>query len=153
MYIWKTQQLVNDLRAGPLDEGELKNYYLVYAIIISVVSHTGTNVPLDESMFVLVFNVIGSIMITIIGINAAFKANGGSAGSRFIEKAVSISLPLTIKLTVGFVLFFVLFFFLLSENFELNESQIEWIFIVGSLVIEAVFMWRLTVHVRATNEG
>jgi hypothetical protein len=157
MYFWKTQQLVNDLRAGPLDEGDLKNYYLISSVIISMVLSTSFMLPADENMFVSALDAIGSIIITIIGINVAFMANGGSAGNRFIEKVVSISIPLLMKLFVSIVLLasvivLLVFFFVSVFGFEFDESQIEWIGAIASLVMQSVFMWRLTVHVGATND-
>ena len=95
MYFWRTSHLVQKLREGALGEADFKSYYLATSILTSVCFYLAILQP-RESMFALAFEAIGAVAITIFGINAAFKANGGPEGARFVEKAVSISFPLLI---------------------------------------------------------
>ncbi|MDR2000542.1 MAG: hypothetical protein LBP94_03300 [Zoogloeaceae bacterium] len=138
------------LANGGLGEEDFKNYYLVTSILISIWLYLGILAEPQESMFALALEAIGTVIITILGINAAFKANGGSAGAHFINKVVSISLPLFMKLlATGFVLGLILGF---SVVLSLSKYQEEWVWAVASPLVQAIFFWRLVVHVRATNQ-
>lgn len=148
MYFWRTPQLVQDLRTEALGEADFKSYYLATSILTSICFYFAILEPRENS-FALALEAVGGVMITILGINAAFKANGGGAGARFIEKAVSISFPLLMKvLAAGFALGIIVVF---STEVGLSKCQGEWVTAVGTLAIQTVFVWRLIVHVRATN--
>lgn len=148
MYFWRTHRLVEDLRKGSLCETDFKNYYLATSILTTICFYLAQLEP-RENMPALAIEVLGAVVITIIGINAAFKANGSSAGGRFVEKAVSISFPLLIKvLLAGLVLGLVVGF---SMAFGISKCQAEWVNAVGTLAVQTVFVWRLVAHVRATK--
>lgn len=99
MYFWRTLQLVKDLRTEALGEADFKNYYLATSILVSICFYIALIEP-RENMFALGLEAVGTALITILGINAAFKANGGSDGVRFVEKAIAISFPLLMKVLV-----------------------------------------------------
>lgn len=149
MYIWKTDKLVEDLRQSPLAEIELKNYYVSTSVLTTIAIYLGFMEP-REDMLALAAEAIGGAMITFFGINAAFKANGGVGGSRFIEKAVSISFPLLVKVLVAGLVFGGIVGSL-AVTLGLTKSQGEWTSAVGVLLIQSIYMWRLAFHIRATN--
>jgi hypothetical protein len=150
MYFWRTSQLVKELRTEALGEADFKNYYLATSILASIgCSFYIVLIPEPQNMFAFGLVAVGVVLITILGINAAFKANGGSAGVRFVEKTVSISFPLLIKVSIASSpLWFVVGF---AMACGLSKYQSEWIDAAVTLVIQTVFFWRLIVHVRATN--
>lgn len=148
MYFWKTPQLVEGLRNSSVSEADFKSYYLATSILTTIAFYLVMLEP-RENMPALAIEALGAVIITILGINAAFNANGGPVGSRFVEKAVSISFPLLIKVLVaGFVLGFVVGF---STALGVSKYQGEWANAVGTLAIQSVFVWRLVVHMKATN--
>lgn len=149
MFFWKTSRLVEDLRSGSLSERDFKNYYLATSIV-TVISTCLLKLQPSQNALASAVEMVASVGITILGINAAFKANSGSAGSRFLEKSVAICFPLLIKAVVAaFFLGLCLAFWGGSNGIQL--AQQEWANTTASLVIQAVFFWRLFIHVRNSN--
>lgn len=144
MYFWKTDILVNKVKSLSIDERAMKSYYLATSVLsviglyISMLGCTSATATLIEC--------IGGLLLTIIGINYAFNANGGSTGTRFLEKIIVISFPLMVKLFVasliaGFAIGVV-------YGDQLIGDWIEVIFILAAM---SVFYWRLAFHIRHTN--
>ena len=148
MYFWKTKLLVDELKQNSIDERALKNYYLATAILTLVGYYLALLQP-RENVPALVVEAIGSIVVTIIGLNAAFNANGGSSGVHFLNKTVSILFPLLIKsVLAGFALGIVQAIF---EGSGTNHSQFDWVLSIATIAIQVVVFWRLAVHVKSTN--
>lgn len=148
MYFWKTSRLVAELKNGSLNESDLKNYYLATSLFFLVGYYLALLVP-PENESALVVEAIGSIVVTILGVNYAFKANGGNAGSCFVNKAVSISVPLFIKVLVGGIVLGIVL--VLLEGAGVGKSQSEWITSISIVVMEIGFFWRLITHIRNAN--
>jgi len=148
MYFWKTDLLVADLRKSALGEKDFKNYYLATSILI-VVGFYLTMLEAREDMLALAIEAIGTLVVTVVGLNAAFTANGGPAGVRFLEKAVSISFPLLMRVVAaGFAMGFLIG---ALEIYGINKSQMEWVGTTAIIAIQGVFFWRLVVHVRSLH--
>ena len=148
MYFWKTHLLVDDLKRSSLGETDFKNYYLATSIFTSACLYL-VMLGSRENMFSLATEAIGTLLVTVLGINAAFTANGGPTGIRFLEKAVSISFPLLVKVLVGG--FAVGFLVAVLEISGLSKYQTEWATAIGIVAVQCVLFWRLVVHVRHTN--
>jgi len=148
MYFWKTHLLVGELAKGPLEERVQKNYYLATSILSLLCYYIALLEP-RENLSALIVETIGMLIATIIGLNAAFVANGGSAGRRFLEKIITISFPLLIKvLAAGFALGF---FVAALKADEWSKIQIEWVSAISTIAIQCVFLLSLVAHVRKTN--
>lgn len=148
MYFWKTSLLVEDLKRSSLGENDFKNYYLATAIFTSACLYLAMLQP-RENILALVLEAIGTLVVTVLGLNAAFRANGGPTGSRFVEKAVAISFPLLSKVFVaGFASGLL---FVVSAAFDVSQPQLEWVGATAIVAIQVIFFQRLVVHVRNTN--
>ena len=148
MYLWKTSRLVAELRNGSLNEADLKNYYLATSAIFLAGYYLSLLAP-PQTLSALAFEAVGSLVVTIIGVNYAFNANGGNAGSFFVNKAVSISFPLLIKVMVASIAFGILLD--LAEGAGATELQLQWITSISIVVIEVCFFVRLVAHIRNAN--
>ena len=148
MYFWKTKLLVDDLRNNSMEANSLKNYYLASSLLLTVGFYLSSIQP-RENLAALATEAIATIALTILGLNAAFHANGGSVGVNFLNKVVSISFPLLIKVLVaGLALGVGLG---IMESSGAGHATREWIQSIGTTVITAVMYWRLAVHIRGTN--
>lgn len=148
MYFWKTHLLVEDLKNNSLDETNLKNYYLATSILISVCYYLAMMSPKAYPP-AMVFEAISTIIITVLGINAAFKANGGPSGVHFLNKVVSITFPLLIKVLIsGFVLGIFVEMLTIAGA---SQLQTDWVTSIAIVIMQIVLYWRLAVHVRRTN--
>jgi ABC-type antimicrobial peptide transport system permease subunit len=148
MYLWKTHLLVAELKANSINENSLKNYYLATSILVSVCYYLALLEP-RENFLAHAVEAIGTIVVTVLGINAAFKANGGVAGSGFLNKVVSIFFPLLIKVFVASLALGVLLAVL--EQSGTSKSETAWVTSISIIAIQIVIFWRLVVHVRNTN--
>lgn len=148
MYFWKTRLLATELAKGPLEAGTLKNYYLATSILVLVSYYVALLGP-RENLYALTAEAIGVLVATIIGLNAAFTANGGATGTRFLDKIIALSFPLLIRvLAAGFVLGLLV---AILEAAELSKVQVEWVSSISTIAIQVVFFLRLVTHVRKTN--
>jgi hypothetical protein len=148
MYFWKTRLLVDELAKGALEERTLKNYYLATSILILVTYYLASLEP-RENFYALAVEVIGTLFATIIGLNAAFTANGGVTGTRFLDKVIAISFPLLIRVLVtGFALGLLVGILRIAE---VSEGEVEWLISIAVIAIQVIFFLRLVAHVRKTN--
>lgn len=148
MYYWKTGLLVAELRNGSLTEAELKNYYLAASLLYLVGYYLALLMP-PENGSALAVEVVGSIVVTILGVNFAFHANGGNAGSRFLDKTISIAFPLLIKVLVASAVLGIAL--IVIEVAGASRLQQEWLTAISVVVIEICFYWRLVIHIRNAN--
>jgi ABC-type antimicrobial peptide transport system permease subunit len=148
MYFWKTKLLVDDLRNNSIEAKSLKNYYLASSIILTVGFYLSSIQP-RENLAALATEAIATIALTILGLNAAFNANGGSVGVSFLNKVVSISFPLLIKVLVAGVALSIGLG--VVDGAGASHAIREWVQSIGTTAITAVMYWRLAVHIRSTN--
>ncbi len=147
MYFWKTQLLAEDLKKNSINETDLKNYYMGTTVLTTICSSLALLQPPDN-MPASVTESLVTLFITILGINAAFKANGGGTGTRFIEKSVLLFFPLMIKvMVVGLVVGMVIG---VLEMAGTSKFQLEWGTTISIIAIEALFYWRLVTHIKRT---
>jgi len=148
MYFWKTDKLVEELKNHSLNSGNFKNYYLA-ASILTLIGYYLARLQMPTNMSAYAIEAIGTIGATIFGLNFAFKSNGGQSGNNFLDRAVSISFPLLIKtVVVGLALGFVQVF-LEVNGFE--KAVFEWLNSISIILIQIVFYWRLSIHLRRVN--
>ncbi|HEY9826673.1 MAG TPA: hypothetical protein V6D19_14605 [Stenomitos sp.] len=152
MYFWKTQLLAEDVKKKTINEASFKNYYMGTSVLTTICFYLAMLQP-PENMRAWATESLITLIITIVGINVAFKANGGGSGHRFIEKAVIFSFPLLIKVIVAGLIIGVVIGAL--EMAGTSKFQLEWGTTISIIVIEVVFYWRLVTHIKraANHEG
>jgi len=149
MYYWKTNTLAENLKNDEINQAEYKNYYIATSVLALVGYYLATLEP-PETLYAVLFEAIGSILITIIGLNIIFRANGGDSGVGYLNRVVSLSFPLLIKVVVAsFVLAIVLE--TLRELGSANSEQIDWLYSTSIVLIQVVFFWRIKVYVQYIN--
>ena len=148
MYFWKTHLIVDALKKSSIEPNALKNYYLASTLLYSASFYLTLLAP-PTNLAALAIEAIGTLTITFFGLNAVFKANGGSNGIGFLEKIVSISFPLFIKVFVSGIGLGILLEILKTLGF--SKLQIEWLTSISVIFIQVVFFWRLAFHMKNTN--
>ncbi len=148
MYLWKINNLVADLREESLTQENFKNYYLVTSVSLLLFSYLlALDTPTNLTHYWA--DAIGTILVTIVGLNLAFNANGGNTGKHFLNKTVSISLPLMIRIIVASTLV-ILPLVVLELFFSVSISD-EWFLSLFTLSLNIIFFWRLVIHLKNTN--
>jgi|SRR6185369_4228841 len=148
MYLWKTRLLAEDLKQNSINETSFKNYYMGTSVLTTICYYLATLQP-PENMLASATESLVTLIITIVGINAAFKANGGGTGIRFIEKTVSLSFPLLIKVCVAGLAVGVIIG-ILDIIAGIGKFQLDWGTSISVMAIEVVFYWRLVTHIKRT---
>ncbi len=148
MYIWRTKRLAEDLKSGNIKENDFKNYYIATSVIFLLGFYISLLEPV-EVIEAMVFEAIGEIVVTIIALNIIFHSNGGDNGESYLNRVVSLSLPLLIKVfAVSIPLAIVL-----ETMRELGSStiQISWSYSIAIVLIQIVFFWRIKSHIQYIN--
>jgi hypothetical protein len=96
MYFWDSRRLAVDLRNDAVSPAQLKNYLIGLAIIGMPTAFFSEIPPEGKRLWWGLYFAV-AIAATVIGLNRAYKANGGDQGLRFTEKVVALLLPLTLQ--------------------------------------------------------
>ncbi len=148
MYFWNTGKLVGDLRNDLVTERNFKNYYMASSLIMMASYYLAMTAP-RENMVIMLVEAIGSIIITVFGINYVFKRNGGDGGHSFVNRALALSLPLMIKLFLAGMLIGIIE--TIANELAIPKKTLD---IAGAallLLIQLVFFWRLAVHIQRVS--
>jgi hypothetical protein len=152
MYFWDSRQLAADLRNDAVPTATLRNYLMALLIVGAPSVFLGLVDGQKPDVWDGIYTV-GFLIIVILGIMHAYRANGGDQGTRFIEKSVALLLPLTIQsFAVAIVMAGVIYFAdsaltsrLSADGKVLTEKISSTIFALG---LHAWVLWRLVVHLR-----
>ncbi len=156
MYFWNTEKLIDDLKNNRLTEESFKNYYITVGLFTLLGMYAVHLAPRINPQSVIVEFVM-SIGILITGLNALFAANGGKAGKYFLNRTVSLALPISIKLLVLSIIPYVIFigtFQYLNGSFDkpgIIDPRLEWFDTIFTLLIQLITYWRLYVALKKVN--
>lgn len=156
MYFWRIELLKSELRRGSLSQRTAFAYVLA-SMLVYTISTAAPNVwsPKSEPVTSVVDWVVYAIMVLLVGggTYAAYRANGGYAGSDFASRYFALGWVLFIRLVV--LLFLPATVLLFAVGGALGPTQMEgepadthfdWAGTAAGVVFEAVYYWRLVRH-------
>jgi uncharacterized membrane protein YeiH len=149
MYIWKTTELSNEIKENILTEKDWKQYYLAGTIVMTIAMYIAQLVPRINTQPLIVEAVL-LVVIAVIGINITFKTNQNNNGSNFVARVTALSFPIIIKVSV-FAILFGIALEVVAEVAELSLESREWFMVVFAVLLEALFFWRINVHLYYIN--
>lgn len=150
MYFWKTKELAHELSANTLEKKHYKNYYLMTALLVSVVYYYGMYSPYFNVNVIAVEGLV-TLVIMALGIQAAYRANGGDQGEHFMGRITALSFPILVQTTVAGIVFGAI---LLSLYFALNlegtafDAWYEWAISAFTVFLQILFFTRLVFYMR-----
>ncbi len=148
MYFWKTKILAENIKTDNLKQSDFKNYLIAGNIIIFV-SFYGILLEYTENLYALLFEMAGTILMTVFGMNIIFRTNGGDEGEEYLNRYISISFPLYLKfILLGVALGVVLE---VMREYSVPDVYIDWLYSTSLLFFYFVFFWRINVHIRCIN--
>jgi hypothetical protein len=110
MAIWTPARVAEDLRAGRLTESS-KARYIVFAIIAQSV--TGSRSLRDVRPGVDTIALFMCLVITLIGVWAAIRANAAGDGRAFVERYMCIGVSLWVYIAAVYIaIYYVIYVFL-----------------------------------------
>lgn len=154
MYFWNTKALAHELSANTLEKKHYKNYYMMTALLVTVVYYYGMYSPYYD---VRVIGVEGLITLAIMafGIQSAYKANGGDHGEHFVSRITALSFPILVQTTAAGVVFGLI---LLGAYYGLNldESKFdlwyEWLISAFTIFLQILFFTRLVSYMKRVKD-
>ena len=151
MFIWKTTELANAIKENTLTEKDWKQYYLAGSIVMIIALYLTQLEPrIEINTQSLIVEAVLMVVIAVIGINITFKTNQNNNGSNFVARITALSFPIFIKIGVfSFLLGIALV--LVAEGAELSPEFIDWLMVISAVLIEALFFWRINVHLNYIN--
>jgi uncharacterized membrane protein YeiH len=149
MFIWKTTELSNEIKENTLTEKDWKQYYLAGTIVMTIAMYIAQLVPRINTQPLIVEAVL-LVVIAVIGINITFKTNQNNNGSNFVARVTALSFPIIIKVSV-FAILFGIALEVVAEVAELSLESREWFMVVFAVLLEALFFWRINVHLYYIN--
>ena len=148
MYIWKTNKLAEDLKENKVSQTDFKRYYLISSVILSI-SVYFLSIEARPYPVVCFFETVGVIIVTIFGLNLIFKANGGDDGKDYLNRVISLSLPVMIKsMVIAFLIGIVIGILELSG---ISKEYLEYCISLSIVFVDALILWRVKVHVQCIN--
>lgn len=93
MYLWKTRILAENIKNGSLEQKDFKKYLIAVATLTLFCFYMAI-LKSPGNIYMIMFEITGSILITIFGINITFRTNGGNEGVEYLNRYISLSLPL-----------------------------------------------------------
>lgn len=151
MYFWNTKALARELSANTLNKKHYKNYYLVTALLITLVYYYAMYSPYADAR-IIGLECISTLIILFVGIQSAYKANGGDQGNHFLGRITALSFPILVQTTVaGFVFGLVLFglYWGLSLANTVFDYWFEWYISAFTIFLQVLFFTRLVYYIKA----
>ena len=148
MYIWNTQELVNDIANNRLTERQKFSYYIFYCLLIAVILSElfmGMESTVVRDVPILWVDVIIGLIITYVGMLKCFKTNEAFDGKDSIARFMSIGIPIMIRITV-FIFAFAFVWALIAELYSVIDLWDDPIGLtIFNSCIGVIYYWRLNV--------
>ena len=100
MYLWKIENLKDDIRNKSVDEYQMFIYFMIFLVVSYLVIDMDYLWPSDE---LNVWDKVGSVGSSVLGVIATvvmFVLNGGKKGNGFILKYFSLGFVASIRYVV-----------------------------------------------------
>ena len=150
MYFWNTKALAHELSENTLEKKHYKNYYLMTALLVSVVYYYGMTSPYADLRIIYAEATV-TLLIMWIGINNAYQANGGDDGQHFMGRITALSFPILVQTTAAGIIFGLA---LLGLYFGLNladtafDAWYEWAISGFTIFMQVLFFTRLVQYMK-----
>ncbi|MBI4987677.1 MAG: hypothetical protein HZC23_02555 [Rhodocyclales bacterium] len=140
MYFWRIQELKSKLKVAPLTEREVLPYFIVYLLIVDLVSYIPSTEALNHWDYA---NMVFSVFLTIFGTVYLYRLNRGNDGAFFIQRYLAVGWVTVIRVIAATLPLFIV----LGIYFEFPSESNIYSFCYFSLV-GLVFYQRTGSHIR-----
>jgi hypothetical protein len=134
MNFFKDRELAQRLRNNQVSEKEKFIYLLINLMAISIASCLPSSEIIEELLY---------LSLTIIGTIFCYKVNAKGDNQNYIERYISLGVPIAIQVIILMIPFsFILsFLFIKFSSIIGNNENIE--VIINTSIFECYFFWRL----------
>jgi RsiW-degrading membrane proteinase PrsW (M82 family) len=159
LYFWRIDRLKDELRLRDLPAREVLAYVTAHVVLWTSAWFvpaeetvvTGPDVALDVALMVM------SVIIPVVGLWAAYRANGGAEGRDFAGRLLAVGWVLGLRLLVLWAACFALVFILgvaaAAAKREIADPVITSLAWGVTFAASVVFFWRLAYHLRSVRRA
>ncbi|HKQ31239.1 MAG TPA: hypothetical protein VJS66_08145 [Burkholderiales bacterium] len=159
MYFWRIDELKKLIVKRGLSETQVFYYVLIYVVFAALGTEMAAYFPTtDPGVWEYVQSVM-NCLIPIVGTVAAYRANGGAAGTAFVEKYFSIGFVMLVRFLV--YLLPILVVLVVYYAFSLDWSSLDdddaeaafassWFEVTLFSLWLAAMYWRICQHIKDT---
>ncbi|MDT3737719.1 MAG: hypothetical protein ROZ00_15930 [Denitratisoma sp.] len=150
IHFWNTDKLIKRLADDNVSEIETMRYAMIGAGLYSFAIYYALLAGTYRS-WLLLYEFICVLLISVIGVAECFKANGGPLGRDFLKRFTVISIPVGIKLFLAGLFFGIVGYF--GFSYVVTPQSFRnpaFVFELYSFAFAALFMfvyyWRIATH-------
>jgi len=133
MYFWRIQELKSKLKAAPLTEREVLPYFIVYLLIVDLVSYTPSTESLNYWDYA---NIAVSVFLTIFGTIYLYRLNKGDDGAFFIQRYLAVGWVTVIRVIAATFPLFIVLSIYFDYPSESNVYSFGYFSLVGLVVYQ-----------------
>jgi hypothetical protein len=147
---WHTDKLAKELAEGGVSEDQSLKYALISAVLYCEGTYYATWFGGYRS-WVLLWEILVVVAISLIGVHECFKANGGATGSHFLKRFFCLGVPVGLKVAIastllGQAVYFGFYRVVTQVNFRdpYFVYQLFSLFTAGAFTV--LYYWRIAFH-------
>jgi hypothetical protein len=152
LYFWRIHRLKSDLRARDLPAREVFAYATAYVVVLTL----GMLIPPEDTdlgVGEVVALGVSSLLISVMGLWAAYRANGGSEGRDLAGRLLALSWVIGLRISVlilsgMMVVALVVAVQATMAGREMSNSAIVVMAWTVVLLSSLTFYWRLAYHLK-----
>ncbi len=99
MYLWKVNDLVNDLREEKVTESESAKYVILLGVLYALGSDPIFSIGLEYTVFDTISTLI-VVISTFIGTYYCYSKNRSGDNKEFLSRYICLSVPISMRLIV-----------------------------------------------------
>jgi hypothetical protein len=153
IHLWRTERLARDLAADRVSEQSAAHYMMVGAALYVQANYSALwfGAYRDWAFF---FELALVLVISVIGVNECYKANGGAEGTQFITRLCALAVPIGLKLAVlGIVLgqgfYYASPHLLGNAAFRDPALVYRYVSFLMPVAFTFIYYWRIAHHINA----
>jgi hypothetical protein len=150
VHFWNTGAIAAKLGRGEIGERDAFLYFVANSVLWTVNLYYGVLVGARYG-WLLFYELLVVLAITVFGLCKGFEANGGSDGSHFVLRATCLSLPLGIKVSLlsfasGWGIYYIFPTVVDPMSFRDPTRVYQLFAFLLAAGITGFFYWRLWLH-------
>ncbi|EKO3805080.1 hypothetical protein NTE05_002285 [Vibrio harveyi] len=147
MYIWKTSKLSEELRDNKVPDSDWIKYALIFLIFYTVTPYLMILAPYASNE-AMITEAVGILVVSIFGVGVTYRTNNRD-GKTYILRSIALSIPLSFRFVALSVLVG-----MAIVSFDFGDQHyfiIELLSTFSVIALQALYFWRLNVHLKYIN--
>ena len=155
MYLWNYKTLERDLQNGPLTSKESFKYFLVF-VVLNAAAFEAAQYYAETFSYLLLANSILSFLFVLLGTIWSYTANKSGDGANFIERFISLGIPIGVRVVVLWGVLYLSYLILgniFIKGFASFNEHTTYVDIIFTVLIYLYFYSRVVASLRSIATG